>query len=218
MSNDEIIRQSVLEDLKWSPRVNAAHIGVAVLNGIVELSGHVETFAEKLEAEHVALAIRSVKGVAQEIIVRLPSEKKTDDNELADRAARLLSWDARLLGDRVKVKVERGWVTLTGQVRSAGERDFASSDVKRLSGVVGITNSISLRPAAAPSDVKGQLEDALGRQALLATAVIQVSAQDGTIILSGRVHSWAQRAAARRVAWAAPGVVDVIDNLQIDSH
>ena len=218
MSNDEIIRQSVLEDLKWSPRVNAAHIGVAVRNGIVELSGHVETFAEKLEAEHVALAIRSVKGVAQEIIVRLPSEKKTDDNELADRAARLLSWDARLLGDRVKVKVERGWVTLTGQVRSAGERDFASSDVKRLSGVVGITNSISLRPAAAPSDVKGQLEDALGRQALLATAVIQVSAQDGTIILSGRVHSWAQRAAARRVAWAAPGVVDVIDNLQIDSH
>ena len=218
MSNDEIIRQSVLEDLKWSPHVNAAHIGVAVRNGIVELSGHVETFAEKLEAEHVALAIRGVKGVAQEIIVRLPSEKKTDDNELADRAARLLSWDARLHGDRVKVKVERGWVTLTGQVRSAGERDFASSDVKRLSGVVGITNSISLRPAAAPSDVKGQLEDALGRQALLATAVIQVSAQDGTIILSGRVHSWAQRAAARRVAWAAPGVVDVIDNLQIDSH
>ena len=181
MSNDEIIRQSVLEDLSWSPRVNAAYIGVAVRNGIVELSGHVETFAEKLEAEHVALAIRSVKGVAQEIIVRLPSEKRTDDNELADRAARLLSWDARLLGDRVKVKVERGWVTLTGQVRSAGERDFASSDVKRLSGVVGITNSISLRPAAAPSDVKGQLEDALGRRALLATAVIQVSAQDGTI-------------------------------------
>ena len=218
MSNDEIIRQSVLEDLKWSPHVNPTHMGVAVRNGIVELSGHVETFAEKLEAEHVALAIKGVKGVAQEIVVRLPSEKRTDDNELADRASRLLSWDARLHGDGVKVKVERGWVTLTGQVRSLSERELASSDVKRLSGVVGITNSISLRPASAPNDVKGQIEDALGRQALLATAVIQVSAQDGTIILSGRVHSWAERAAARHVAWAAPGVVDVVDNLQIDSR
>lgn len=218
MSNDEIIRKNVLEDLKWSPHVNPTYIGVAVRNGIVELSGHVETFAEKLEAEHVALAIKGVKGVAQEIVVRLPSEKRTDDNELADRASGLLSWDARLHGDRIKVKVERGWVTLTGQVRSSSEREFASSDVKRLSGVVGITNSISLRPASAPNDVKGQIEDALGRQALLATAVIQVSAQDGMIILSGRVHSWAERAAARHVAWAAPGVVDVVDNLQIDSR
>lgn len=218
MSKDEIVRQNVLEDLKWSPHVNATHIGVAVRNGIVELSGHVETFAEKLEAEHVALAIKGVKGVAQKIGVRLPSEKKTDDNEIADRAARMLSWDARLHGDKIQVKVERGWVTLTGQVPSSGERDFASSNVKRLSGVVGITNSISVRPAAAPNDVKGQVEDALRRQALLATAVIQVSAQDGEIILSGWVHSWAERAAARRVAWAAPGVVDVIDNLQIDSR
>ena len=218
MSDDEVIRQNVLEDLRWSPRVNATHIGVAVRNGVVELTGHVETFAEKLEAEHVALSVKGVKGVAEEIGVRLPSEKKTSDSELADRAVRLLSWDARLHGDAIKVKVEHGWVALAGQVRSSGERDCALSDVKRLSGVVGITNEITLRPAATPDDVKGQIEDALNRQALLEGAIIQVSMQDGTVILSGNVHSWAERAAARRIAWAAPGVNDVIDNLRIVSR
>jgi len=208
--------QSVLEDLKWSPRVNATHIGVAVHNGVVELTGRVETYAEKLEAEHIALSVRGVKAVAQDIEVRLPSEKKTSDRELADRAVRLLSWDARLHGDAIKVKVEHGWVTLAGQVRSSAERDAALSDIKRLSGVVGVTNGLTLRPAPASDDVKGQVENALGRQALLEGSIVQVSVQDGTVILSGAVHSWAQRAAARDIAWAAPGVSDVVDNLRIE--
>ena len=206
MSDDEASRQNVLEGLRWSPHVNATHIGVAVRNGVVDLTGHVETFAEKLEAEHVALSIKGVKGVAQEIGVRLLSGKKTSDSELADRAVRLLSRDARLHGDAIKVKVEHGWVTLTGQVRSSGERDFALSDVKRLSGVVGITNAITLRPAAAPTDVKGQIGDALNRQALLEGAVIQVSAQDGHDHPQRQRPFMAERAAARSTAWAAPGV------------
>jgi osmotically-inducible protein OsmY len=218
MPDDEAIRQNVLEDLQWSPGVNATHIGVSVHDGVVELSGHVETFAEKLEAEHVALSVKGVKGVAEEITVRLPSEKKTSDSELADRAARLLSWDARLHGDPIKVKVERGWITLSGQARSSRERDVALSDVKRLSGVVGVTNAITLRPAPAPEDAKGQIEDAINRQSVMEGAVIKVSAQGGTIILSGSVHSWAQRAAARHTAWAARGVSDVIDNLHIVSR
>ena len=215
MSEDEAIRRNVLEGLRWSPRVNATHIGVSVRGGVVELTGHVETFAEKLEAE---LSVKGVKGVAQEILVRLPNESKTSDTELADRAVRLLSWDARLHGDAIKVKVEHGWITLTGQARSSGERDAALSDVKRLSGVVGVTNAITLRPVALPEDVKGQIEDALSRQSLLKDAIIQVSAQGETIILSGRVHSWAQRHAARATAWAAPGVSDVIDNLLMVSN
>jgi len=218
MPDDEAIRQNVLEDLQWSPGVNATHIGVSVHDGVVELSGHVETFAEKLEAEHVALSVKGVKGVAEEITVRLPSEKKTSDSELADRAARLLSWDARLHGDPIKVKVERGWITLSGQARSPRARDVALSDVKRLSGVVGVTNAITLRPAPAPEDAKGQIEDAINRQSVMEGAVIEVSAQRGTIILSGSVHSWAQRAAARHTAWAARGVSDVIDNLHIVSR
>ena len=158
MTGDEAIRRNVLEDLRWSPRVNATHIGVSVRGGVVELTGHVETFVEKLEAEHTALSVKGVKGVAQEILVRLPNESKTSDTELADRAVRLLSWDARLHGDAIKVKVEHGWITLTGQARSSGERDAALSDVKRLSGVVGVTNVITLRPVAPPEDVKGQIE------------------------------------------------------------
>ena len=180
MPDDEAIRQNVLEDLRWSPRVNATHIGVSVRDGVVELSGHVETFAEKLNAEHVALSVKGVMGVAEEITVRLPSEKRTSDSELADRAARLLSWDDRLHGEPIKVKVERGWITLTGQVRSSLERDVALSDVKRLSGVVGVTNAITLRPAPAPEDVKGQIEDALNRQAVLEGAVTSEGAPTRT--------------------------------------
>ena len=164
MSEDEAIRRNVLEDLRWSPRVSATHIGVSVRDGVVDLTGHVETFADKLEAEHVALSVKGVKGVAQNILVRLPTENKTSDAELADRAVRLLSWDARLHGHDIQVKVEHGWVTLMGQVRSSGARDAAFSDVKRLSGVVGVTNVITLQPSVAPQDVKGQIEEALSRQ------------------------------------------------------
>jgi len=219
MTGDEAIRRNVLENLRWSPRVNATHIGVSVRDGVVDLTGHVETFADKLEAEHVALSVNGVKGVAQNILVTLPTENETSDTELADRAVRLLSWDARLHSDAIQVKVEHGWVTLMGQVRSSGARDAAFSDVKRLSGVVGVTNVITLRPSVAPpEDVKGQIEDALSRQSLLKDAIIQVSAQGETIILSGRVHSWAQRHAARATAWAAPGVSDVLDNLLMVSN
>lgn len=217
MSGDEEIRRNVLKDLLWSPRVNVTHIGVSVQDGVVELTGHVETFADKLEAEHVALSVKGVKGVAQNILVRLPTENKTSDAELADRAVRLLSWDARLHGDAIQVKVEHGCVTLMGQVRSSGARDAVLSDIKRLSGVVGVTDIITLRPSVVPRDVKSQIEEALSRQSLLKGAIIQVSAQGQAIILNGRVHSWAQRHAARATAWAAPGVSDVIDNLQLVS-
>jgi len=217
MSGDEEIRRNVLKDLVWSPRVNATHIGVSVHEGVVDLTGHVETFADKLVAEHVALSVKGVKGVVQNILVRLPTENKTSDAELADRAVRLLSWDARLHGDAIQVKVEHGWVTLMGQVRSSGAHDAAFSDIKRLSGVVGVTDIITLRPSVLPRDVKSQIEEALSRQSLLKGAIIQVSAQAKAIILSGRVHSWAQRHAARATAWAAPNVNDVIDNLHLVS-
>jgi osmotically-inducible protein OsmY len=193
MPDDEALRQNVLEDLRWSPRVNATHIGVSVRDGVVELSGHVKSFVEKLEAEHVALSVKGVMGVAEEITVRLPSEKRTSDGELADRTARLLSWDARLHGDAIKVKVERGWITLTGQVRSSRERDVALSDIKRLSGVVGVTNAITLRPAPAPEDVKGQIEDALNRQAVLEGAITSEGAPTRTTAtppLSFASRSW----------------------------
>lgn len=214
---DEKIRQDVLESLLWSSRVNATHIGVSVRAGIVNLTGHVETFAEKLEAEHLALAVRGVKGVAEDIVVRLPQDKKSDDSEIADRAARLLAWDSRLGGCAIQVKVERGWLTLLGEARNAHQRHVAFSDVKRLSGIVGVTDAITLPPAPKADDVRGRVERALERQAALRDADVRVSEQKGLVVLSGDVPDWPSRAIARNVAWNTTGVREVIDNLRIAS-
>jgi osmotically-inducible protein OsmY len=216
MSHDETIRQNVLDHLEWSPHVNATHIGVAVRDGIVELSGHVDTYVEKLQAEQVALAVKGVRGVAQEISVRLPDDKKTNDDEIAERAARILSWDTRLSRDTIKVKVEKGWVTLTGEVKAWAEREFALSDVKKLSGVVGVTNAISIKPVVSTESVASKIEDALKRQALLDSKSIEVVAHGSKVILNGRVHSWAEKSAARHAAWGTLGVNEVVDNLRVD--
>jgi osmotically-inducible protein OsmY len=218
MTDDSTIRQNVLDDLEWSPLVSAAHIGVAVRQGIVELTGHVESYAEKLQAERVALGVKGVKGVAQEISVRLPNHKKTDDDEIAERASRMLAWDGRLPTDAIKVKVEKGWVTLSGQVASWSQREVAYNDVERLSGVIGVTNGVTIKPAVMPSNIKIKIEDALKRQALVEADAIRVSTQEGKVTLEGKVHSWPERSAARRAAWDAPGVTDVVDNLQVVAY
>lgn len=215
MNTDETIRQNVLDELEWSTPVNATHIGVSVRQGIVELTGHVESYAEKIEAERVALSVTGVKGVAQEIDVRLPNHTQTGDDEIAGRAARILDWDGRLPANAVKVKVEKGWVTLSGQVGAWSQREIALSDVSKLSGVLGVTNSVTIKPAASQGDVKTRIEDALKRQALVEAAAIRVSASNGKVVLEGRVHSWSERSAARSAAWMAPGVTDVIDHIQV---
>ena len=217
MNNDETIRQNVLDDLEWSPLVVATHIGVAVREGIVELTGHVDSYAEKRAAEHVTLAVTGVKGVAQEIGVRLPNHKQTGDDEIAQRAARLITWDTRIPLEAIKVKVEKGWVTLSGQVATWSQREFAIADVEKLSGVIGITDAIAIRQAVMPGNVKVRIEDALKRQALREADAIRVSIHAGQVTLEGSVYSWHERSAARSAAWAAPGVTDVIDRLQVIS-
>jgi osmotically-inducible protein OsmY len=215
MTDDTTIQRRVLDELEWSPLVDATHIGVAVRQGIVELTGHVETYAAKLQAEQVALGVKGVKGVAEEITVRLPNHKMTDDDEIAERAARMLDWDSRVPAGAIKVKVEKGWLTLSGQVASWSQREAAMSDIEKLSGLVGSTNMIAIRPAVVPGNVKARIEDALKRQALLEADAIHVTTQGGKVILDGRVHSWPERSAARAAAWQAPGVTEVVDNLQI---
>ena len=215
MTDDMTIQKRVIDELEWSVLVDATHIGVAVRQGIVELTGHVETYAEKLKAERVALGVKGVKGVAQEITVRLPNHKMTDDDEIAERAARLLDWDSRVPADAIKVKVEKGWVTLSGQVASWSQREAAMADVEKLTGLVGSSNMITIRPAVMPGNVKARIEDALKRQALVEADAIHVTTQGGKVTLDGKVHSWSERNAARAAAWQAPGVIDVVDNLQI---
>ena len=215
MTDDPTIQKNVLEELEWAPLLDSTHIGVAVRQGIVELTGHVESFGEKIQAERIALGVKGVKGVAQEITVRLPNHKMTDDDEIAERAARMLDWDNRVPSDAIKVKVERGWVTLTGQVASWSQREAAMSDIEKLSGVVGSINMITIKPAVMPGDVKTRIEEALKRQALVEADGIHVTTHAGKVTLDGRVQSWAERSAACAAAWQAPGVIDVVDNLRV---
>jgi osmotically-inducible protein OsmY len=182
----------------------------------VTLSGHVGSYAEKLAAEKATKRVRGVKALAEEIKVRFPEDKKTADNEIAARALSLLRWSAVVPTDSVMVKVQDGWVSLSGQVQWQFQRSGAEAEIRRLSGVSGVVNSISLKPRVQPVDVKRQIEAALMRNAETDARAIRVSVEDGGhVFLEGCVHDWREREAAEHAAWLAPGVTRVDDRLSI---
>lgn len=216
--DDKDLREAVMDELDFEPSVSAAHIGVTAERGVVTLTGHVASYAEKVAAERAAMRVRGVHAVAQEIEVRYPEDKKTSDDEIAQRALRVLSWHAGLPADAVQVKVQGGWVTLTGQVGWQFQRSDAEAAVRKLSGVVGITNQIGLpsSPAAQVSEVERKIKDALRRHADVEAGAIHVSCkQGGTVELEGRVQSWNERWLAERAAWSVPGVKMVNDRLMV---
>jgi len=212
---NEDLRRNVLNELAWDPALDATHIGVAADNGVVTPTGHVATYAEKLAAEAAAKRVFGVRGIAEEIEVRPPYARKTKDDEIAERAVRILQWDVSVPADRITVKVEKGWVTLSGHVDWDYQRGAAAADIHKLSGVVGLINLIAVKPAIRTADVRKKIEDAFHRNAVLDAKEITVSAVDGTVTLSGRVRSWAERNAAERAAWSAAGVTDVEDRLAV---
>ena len=200
----------------WDPAFDATHIGVAVDNSVVTLTGHVETYAEKLAAERAAKRVVGVQGIAEEIEVRPPHARKAKDDEIADRAVRLLQWDMSVPAEHVMIKVEKGWVTLSGTVDWDYQRGAAAADIQKLGGVVGVTNLIAIKPPVHAADVKQKIEDAFRRNAALDASEIWVAAADGTVTLNGRVRNWSERNAAERAAWSAPGVTAVEDHLRIE--
>lgn len=215
MSEDLKLQQRVIDELEFDPRVKASHIGVSVRDGVVTLNGHVESFVEKYAAERAARRVRGVKAVAEEIKVRLPSDKKTGDDEIAARAVRMLAWDVAVPLGGIQVKVEHGVVTLSGEVDWAYQRAEAEYNVHKLGGVKAVINAIGLRPQVNSSDVRAQIRAALERSADLEASGINVSVSDGKVVLSGTVRSWIEREEAARAAWSAPGVVAVEDQIQI---
>jgi osmotically-inducible protein OsmY len=215
MSEDLKLQQRVIDELEFDPRVKAAHIGVSVREGVVTLNGHVESFVEKYAAERATRRVRGVKAVAEEIEVRLPSDKKTGDDEIAARAVRMLAWDVAVPLGGIQVKVEHGVVTLSGEVDWAYQRAEAEYDVRKLGGVKAVVNAICLRPQVNSFDVRAQIRAALERSADLEASGINVSVSDGKVVLSGTVRSWIEREEAARAAWSAPGVVAVEDQIQI---
>lgn len=215
MNDDLQLQQRVIDELEFEPSVNAAHIGVSVRNGVVTLSGHVESYVEKFAAERTARRVRGVKAIAQELAVRLPFEHKTDDDEIAARAVRILAWDVAIPRDRIAVKVEHGVVSLNGTVDWEYQRAEAEYDVRKLTGVKGVINDVMVVPRAEVEDVRAKIRAALERNAEVEANNITVSVADGKVTLGGKVKAWTEREAAERAAWSAPGVRQVEDRIEL---
>jgi len=215
MSDDKRLKQAVLDELQWEPSVNAAHIGVTAKDGVVTLMGHVENFAEKSAAERAARRVKEVRAVAEEIEVRLPFSVKHGDEEIASAAASRLQWDSAVPKGAVKVKVEKGWVTLTGDVDWHYQQDAAASDVRGLWGVIGVSNEIAIKPKPNTSNIRDKIMVALDRS-WFDPATINVTAQGGKVTLTGEVDSWYERDEAGSAAWAAPGTTSVQNDISVD--
>lgn len=214
--SDTSLRQDIIDELDFEPSVRAAHVGVAVDSGVVTLSGHVGSYAEKLAAERAVKRVKGVRAIAQEIEVRYPNDLKTADDEIAKRAVNILRWSAVVPQDSVQVKVQDGWVTLSGLVEWQFQRTAAEAEIRRLSGVAGVINAITIKVRVHSADVKRTIEDALMRSAEVEAQGIRVSLLgDGKVALDGKVHDWQERDAVSRAAWSAPGVVSVDDRLTI---
>jgi osmotically-inducible protein OsmY len=215
MIREDELRRNVIQELEWEPSVEAAHIGVACRDGVVTLSGHVQSYAEKAAADRAVRRVRGVKGIAMEIEVHLPRDKKTADDEIAARAIKMLHWDAVVPDDRIKVEVEDGIVTLTGSVPWQYQKVEAEADIRKLSGVTGVVNTIAVRPEVLPQDVRGAIHQAFMRNAELDASGVTVGVLDGKVVLGGKVNSWIEREIAERAAWSAPGVATVEDHIMI---
>ncbi|KQO78286.1 BON domain-containing protein [Methylobacterium sp. Leaf88] len=212
--DDRTLRQHVLEELDFDPKVDAAHIGVTVRDGLVTLSGHVATYAEKIAAEKVAQRVRGVRAVVEEIEVRYPADQKTGDEELAARVVKVLAWNVQVPDEAIKVKVEEGRVTLDGCVPWYYQRAAAQSAVAKLAGVREVLNLLAVKPSVRSRDVKAKVLAALKRTAR-DPDTITVRVEGDTVILDGCVDLWRERELAERAAWSTPGVHAVDDRLRL---
>lgn len=216
MSDDRRLQEAVLAELGWEPSVRDAHIDVAAKAGVITLTGHVESYAEKHGAELAASRVKGVKAVAEGIEVQLPFARRRGDVDIAQAALDRIGWDVTVPDNAVTVKVENGWVTLAGQVDWHFQREAAEQDVCRLSGVVGISNQVTVAPRLDVSCISDDITHALHRSWFFDDNTISVSAEGGRIRLTGTVHSPHDRKLAASTAWAAPGATCVENDITVD--
>jgi osmotically-inducible protein OsmY len=211
---DKQLQQAVQRELDWDPQVNSAHIGVAARNGAVILTGHVSSYSEKYAAVKATERVYGVKAVADELEVKLPGANVREDSDIAASIAQTLRWHS-LVPDTVEAEVRKGVVTLRGEVEWGYQRSAAERAVRNVIGVRSVVNLISVKPRVKPSDVKERITESFKRSATLDAKSISVLTQNGTVRLSGRVHSLWERRTAEEAARAAPGVSEVENDLVV---
>ena len=215
MISDSTLKQRVLDELRWDTRVNEAHIGVAVNDGSVTLTGQVALIPEKSAAVATAKRVRGVKAIADEIEVHIPSEHRRDDSEIAKRIAHILHWNASIPDSDLQAEVDHGHVTLTGEVEWRSQRLQVSQQVERVAGVRGLSNQITLKTRPTWANVSLEISNALHRNLENEMDNIKVSVSGDKVTLEGEVRDFHQRDLVEDAVWSAPGVRYVIDNIRI---
>lgn len=214
---DDQLQDDVIAELEWDPSVDHTDIGVAVNDGVVTLAGYVKSYPQKVAAERAVRRVAGVRALAEELKVRLASDPKTADHEIAKRIVDMIGWTVAVPEDQIKVKVEHGWVTLTGTV----DWHFIAKEVARaaghISGVTGVSNMIKVGPVPTPADIKARIIAAFKRQAGFDAGGVTVITDGSTVKLRGKVKAWGERRIAELAAWSAPGVAEVEDYLAVES-
>ena len=215
MKTDADLKRDIEAELAWDPAVTSTAVGVAVKDGVVTLTGHLETFAQKHAAARAVKRVAGVMAIALELDVKLSPDHQRSDTDIANSAEEALKWNTLVPRDSVKLTVDHGWVTIQGTLEWDYQRCAVEKAIRPLMGVRGISNELVLRTRVKAADLSRKIEEALTRQAMREAKRIEVGVEGTTVKLTGQVHSWHERDAARGVAWAAPGVDRVVDDLRV---
>jgi osmotically-inducible protein OsmY len=215
VKTDAQLKADVSDELAWDPALDASNVGVTVHQGVVTLTGHLHSFAEKHAIERAVRRVGGVRGIAMELDVKLPAEHQRSDSEIALAATAALGLNSLVPAGRVQVQVENGWVTLAGELDWGYQFASAEQSIRPLPGVRGLYNRIIIKPRVDGKDLGAQIAAALARQAIREARHIDIAVEGGVVTLSGKVHSMAEHDAAIGVAFSAKGVSHVVDHLRV---
>ena|ERR1700733_2041713 len=215
MKSNENLQRDVMEALKWDPILNTAEIGVSASDGVITLTGRVDSYTKKIAAERAAKSVHGVRALAEEIEVRRGNNNTFSDTELAEAAVKALEWCTAVPDERLTLSVENGWIKLEGDIEWQFQKDRAQSEIEDIVGVNGITNLISIKPELDPTDIEYKIQRAFQRSATIDSSSVVIDVNGSLVTLKGTVRSWAERKDAENAAWSAPGVAKVNDEIMV---